>query len=355
MPSTSTPPFACTYTDDLPSILAEARASVAISTYQSGKVIVIAHNGDDGIAQLPRSFDVPMGLAVAGDRLAVATRDRVVVLADEPRLASSYPRQPSVYDALYLPRAVYFSGTLDIHDLAWAGDELLAVNTAFSCLARIDAHRSFTPVWQPRFISALAPEDRCHLNGVAVDQGRARYVTALGTGDAPGAWRESRLTGGVVIDVESGEIVVDGLALPHTPRLYDGDLYVLNSAACELLKIDRGSGAREVVASLPGFARGMARAGDYLFIGISQLRERHQAFGDLPIAQRRDIACGLCVVHLPSGSVAAELRYLRSCKEIFDVQMLAGRRRPGLLGLGSELHASALTSADMAAWSLPSP
>jgi len=64
----------------------------------------------------------------------------------------------------------------------------------------------------------VVPEDRCHLNGLAVVDGQPKYVTALGTTDTPGGWRERKADGGVLLDVESGETLIDNLSMPHSPR-----------------------------------------------------------------------------------------------------------------------------------------
>lgn len=348
-------PFSCTYSVDFPDILLDLGASLALSTYQSGKVILLSPAGGR-IVQLPRSFPSAMGLAVAGRRLAVATRDQVVVLADAPELAATLPRKPGVYDSLYLPRAVYSTGPMAIHDLAWGQDgRLYAINTVCSCLAAIEDHYNFTPVWKPPFISRLAPFDHCHLNGLAMLGGKPRYATALGTADSPQGWRQDKLRGGVVLDIESGETVLGGLAMPHSPRVVGGRLFVLNSAACELLLVDPERGSSEVVARLPGFARGLAAAGDYLFIGLSHLRHDHRVFGDLPIASADGLFCGLLCFHLPSGRIAGELRYLRTCKEIYDVQVLAGRLRPGILGPDDPVARLGLAVPGLATWAEERP
>lgn len=341
-------PFTCTYTREVPDILERLGCSLALTTYQAGKVILISPNGQEGLVQLARDFSRPMGLAVEGPRMAVATAHEVVVLENAPPLAASYPRKPAYYDALFVPRALLFSGAVDLHDMAWSGERLWAVNTRFSCLCHIEARYSFVPVWQPRFISALAPEDRCHLNGVAMEGGAPQYVTALGATDTPEGWRADRLGGGVLVDVPSGEVVLGGLAMPHSPRLYDGRLYVLASATGEVLCVDPEAGTCEVVNRVPGFARGLARCGDYLFIGHSRLRKRH-VFGDLPVAQRDPVA-GLIVLHLPSGRIAGGIRFLASCEEIYDVQALPGLRRPGILGVESAVRRRALSTPAGAYW-----
>ncbi len=329
---TSVAPFACSFEPATAELLWSQQCSLVISTYQAGKVIVLSPKPDGGgIHQLPRTFEKAMGLAVSDSQMAVAARNKVIVMGNSPGLAATYPSQPDTYDNLYIPRATYNTGELDIHDLAFASQgRLVAANTRFSCLSTIDHNCSATPFWTPSFISERTQHDQCHLNGLAVDdEGECRYVTALGTTDTPEGWRDDKLEGGVVIDVDSGEIVLDGLAMPHSPRLIDGKLFVLVSASAELICLDLESGARDLVARLPGFARGLARYGDYLYVGISRLRPNHK-FGDLPIAKQPPF-CGVVIVHLPTGAIAGSLQYQASCEEIYDVQVLPNQLRPGIV------------------------
>ncbi|MBZ0114853.1 MAG: TIGR03032 family protein [Thermoanaerobaculia bacterium] len=352
--SQSLAPFSCTYSVDFPDILTSIGCSLALTTYQSGKVILVSPTAE-GIVQLPRTFPDAMGLAVEDGRMAVATRDEIVVLADCQSLAPSYPRQPNTYDSLFLPRAVYSTGRMAIHDLGWGRDgRLYAINTVCSCLSVIDDRHSFTPVWKPPFIERMVPDDACHLNGLAFEDGQPRFLTALGATSTRQGWRENKLGGGILIDLSSNEVILRGLAMPHSPRIIDGTLFLLNSAACELLAVDPETGTRETVVRLPGFARGLAAYGDYLFVGLSQLRHDHRVFGDLPIAHAKDLYCGILCVHRPSGRIAGELRYLRTCKEIYDIQMLPGIRRPGILSPANEIHHRAVAAPGIALWA-PEP
>jgi len=343
-----TQPFACQYTPELPELLSELGCSLAISTYQAGKVIIISSDGER-IVQLPRTFDTPMGLALSGSRLAVAAKDEIVLLADEPRLAASYPKQPGKYDALFIPRSVHFCGQLMVHDMVWTKQGLLGVNTLFSCLFRLDPGFSFAPLWKPPFISLLAPEDRCHLNGLAVVGGKPRYATALGSSDTAGGWREGKERGGVLLDIESGETILGELPMPHSPRVYGGNLYVLLSATGEIAIVDTERGQLEVIQRVDGFVRGMARIGDYLFVTSSRMRKTH-TFGDLPIAREGRAFCGITVLHMPTGARVGELRYLRSCEEIYDVQVISGRKRPGILGQADPIHRRALSLPEQTFW-----
>src|SRR5262249_52310919 len=158
-------------------------------------------------------------------------------------------------------------------EVAWAGEELWLVNTRFSCLCTLDPGYSFVPRWRPPFVTALAAEDRCHLNGLALADGRPKYVTALGESDTADGWRPNKARGGVLLDVPSGAFVARGLSMPHSPRWHDGKLWVLESGTGRLLHVTVVSGQTEPVAELPGFTRGLALAGRYAFIGLSKIRE----------------------------------------------------------------------------------
>ena len=344
----SLPPFACSFTPEVPDILHRLGCTLALTTYQAGKVIFMSP-GEDNLVQLARNFRRPMGLVVDEGRMAVATQHEVVVFEDAPALARTYPPKPDTYDALYLPRVRYHTGPLDLHDLAWddAG-RLWAVNTLFSCLSYVDGRSSFTAAWRPPFVRALAPEDRCHLNGLAMADGQPRYVTALGATDAPKAWRHDRLGGGVVVDVATGEVVVHGLAMSHSPRVIEGELYLLAAASGEVLQADPRNGSITVVNRVPGFARGLARYGDYLFVGISKIRKRH-VFGDLPVAQRTPRP-GVVLLHLPSGRIAGMVQYHTACEEIYDVQVLPGVVRPNVVGVHSPLLAQAIHTPEGGYW-----
>jgi len=262
--------------------------------------------------------------------------------------------EPGRYDALYLPRATYHTGDLHTHDVALVGDEIWLAATRFSCLAKLSYDFSFLPVWKPRFLSDLVPEDRCHLNGIALRDGRPRYVTALGTTDAPGGWREHKATGGVLLDVESDEIVLGGLAMPHSPRWHDGRLWLLNSGAGELLRVDPESGRAEVVCRLPGYLRGLCFRGPYALVGLSKIRERH-IFGGLPVQQCYDqLRCGVAVVDVRDGRELGFFEFTAGCEELYDVEFLPGVHRPMILNLLRPEVRQAVTNPESCYWLRPS-
>jgi len=333
--------------------LASSGGSIALTTYQAGKVGMLSWDGSR-VGLLMRQFDKPLGLAVEGVRLALATRNEVTVFANAPLLAPDYlETAPGRYGALYLPRVTYHTGDLHAHDVVFHRGEVIIVNTQFSCLARVSAEYNFEPIWKPPFVTDLVPEDRCHLNGVAVVDGRLKYVTALARTDTAGGWRPQKVVGGVVVDVESGEVVLAGLCMPHSPRWHQGRLWLLNSGTGELLVWSPGQSQAETVCRLPGYLRGLCLVGRYALVGLSKIREKH-IFGGLPIQKLfPQLLCAVVVVDTLGGGVCGVFEFTGGCEELYDVQFLPGIRRPMILNLDRPAARQAFTSPESSFWIRP--
>lgn len=326
--------FHFTQTDSFVALLNQLGASLLVSTYQANKLLAVRANGQ-GLSTLVRTFDKPMGLAVDSRRLAIGTRKEVWLFKNAPDIA---PRiEPTgQHDACFLPRSSHVTGDIGVHEIAWAGEELWLVSTRFSCLATLDPDYSFVPRWRPPFISALAAEDRCHLNGVAIVESAPRFVTALGTTDLRDGWRADKPRGGCIMDVPSGEFVARGLSMPHSPRWHEGRLWVLESGTGSVVLVDRVTGDRETVATLPGFTRGLAMAGNYAFVGLSKIRAT-SAMDGVPLAERRNqLKCGVAALDVRTGAVVGLLEFQTAVEEIFDVQVLTQVRFPEVLGFQKE-------------------
>jgi uncharacterized protein (TIGR03032 family) len=330
VPSSQDGALRSVHTSNLPIILDRLHISLIVSTYQAGKVIVVRH--DHGTINTHfRSFAKPMGLATRPGRLTIGGTNAVWYYHDMPAVALKL-EPPGRHDACYLPRRIHVTGDIDVHEMAWSHtNELWLVNTRFSCLCTLDEDHSFTPRWRPPFVTALAPQDRCHLNGIALVNGQPKYVTALGETDGADGWRSHKANGGVLIDVERNAIVLRGLSMPHSPRWYGGRLWLLESGQGSLAVADVDKGTWQTVITLPGFTRGLDFAGPLAFIGLSQVRES-AVFSGIPLVERlSERTCGVWVVNIQTGQMVAFLRFEGDVQEIFAVQVLPGICFPEVL------------------------
>jgi len=314
--------------------MAEQAVSLACSTYQTGKLILIGRKPNGNLSVFERTFNRCMGLWSESQNLWLNSlyqlwRFENVLMPGELH---------NGYDRLYVPRVAYTTGDLDVHDIAVeANGRVVFANTRFNCLASLSERHSFAPLWRPPFVSKLAPEDRCHLNGLALDQGRASYVTIVSASDVSDGWRDHRCDGGCVLEVPSGQTVVSGLSMPHSPRLYRGELWVHDSGTGYFGKIDRNRGVFEPVTFCPGYLRGLAFTGNFAVMGLSRPRN-DQTFSGLALddelaSRKAEARCGLQVVDLTSGNVVEWVRIEGMVSELYDVSVLPGVVRPMALGL----------------------
>ena len=338
-PADETPqpdPLRSVYTSSLGDILRQTGISLAVSTYQAGKVILVRYDPETETVNTHfRAFAKPMGIAADAARLAVGGTNTVWYYRNMPAVARKL-EPADKHDAAYLPRRVHVTGDIDIHEMAWAADgELWLVNTRFGCLCTLDADHSFHPRWRPPHLSALAPEDRCHLNGLAMLDGRPQFVTMLGETDTAGGWRENKARGGLLMEVPTRRALLRGLSMPHSPRWYNNRLWFLESGEGSLALANVRGGNWQTVASLPGFTRGLDFYGPLAFIGLSQVRES-ATFSGIPLVERlTERTCGVWVVDIRDGRTLAFLRFEEGVQEIFAVQVLPARF-PEMLDWGDE-------------------
>lgn len=352
MTEPSVTPFSCSFSPQLPELLMKLNCSIGITTYQAGKLVFISPVDENQLKQLPRSFNKPMGFEVEGDKMVLATKEEVILFENSAGLATHYPNKPDTYDSLFVPRITFHTGQVDMHDVALGQEGVWAINTSFSCLCLVNGNFNFVPKWKPTFITEFASEDRCHLNGLVLVGGKPKYVTALGTGNAPQSWRDSIVDGGVLIDVETDEVILDRLAMPHSPMMYKRELYMLLSATGELIKVNVKQKSYEVVKELNGFCRGMDIYGDHAFVAMSKLRQNSSTFAKLPFAQRASVA-GIKVIHLPTMAMVGELNYETTVDEIYALKILSNTIRPNILNTINPIHKYALSIPGQTFWADP--
>ena len=317
--------------------LADQNASLAFTTYLVGKVFLLGLREDRKISLYERTFNRCMGLYADKDSMYLSSLYQLWQFHNV--LAPGQKRDG--FDRLYVPQVSYITGDIDIHDIAIdKHGRIIFVNTLFCCLSTVSHTHSFAPVWEPKHISKLAAEDRCHLNGMAMENGSPKYVTSIGLSDAADGWREHRQDGGVIIDVESSEVVLSGLSMPHSPRMYRGKLYVLNSGTGYFGTVDVKSGKFEPIAFCPGYMRGLAFINDFAVIGMSKCRENRTFSGldlDDNLTKRKvEPRCGVFVVDLNTGDLVQWVRLEGAVWEMYDVSVIPGVVRPMALGLRQE-------------------
>jgi uncharacterized protein (TIGR03032 family) len=326
--------------DGLVGLLARLDAAILFSSYQSGLLYMLGRTGAGGAHLHQSAMAKPMGICVDREGgFALSAGYQIMRFRNglEP-----HERVNDKFDACFVARETHFTGELDAHDIGIGRDGLpIFVNTRFNCLATTDPRHSFREVWRPPFISTLVDEDRCHLNGLAMENGEAAYVTAISRSDTIDGWRDRRDSGGVVIDVRTGAIVCEGLSMPHSPRMHHGELWLLNSGTGELGVVEgaaTGKGRFVPRVFCPGFARGLVLHDGLAFVGLS--KPRYKRFEGLALDQKLADAdsepwCGIQVIDLARGVCVEWFRIDGAVKEIFDVAILKGHACPMSIGPGA--------------------
>ena len=332
------------YTAGLPKFFLDHKFSIIISTYQAGRVITIGSTDGLELFQVPISIKKPMGIAIQDSKLAIAGLEDLTFYSNNEDIAKRIKLNEKQFDDVYVQRSEYNTSTIDIHDIDFGDGVLWGVNTLFSCLCTFDINYNFRPKWKPPFIDALAPEDRCHLNGMAFDQktNLPKFVTALSSTNHREGWREDKMGGGVLMEVPSGRIVLEGLAMPHSPRIINNELYLLESGTGKLLLVDTEKNSSEIICDFGCFIRGMNVFKEYLIIGKSKIRSTSNDFKDLAVNENSNFA-GVIIFDLKNRSVIGEINYETTVEEIFDVNIFPNVRKPLVLGNKSEKYRQIIT------------
>lgn len=386
--------YSAEYSDNLPALLKQLNIALVFTSYQAGRLMLVRSDGtqlDINYKSLPR----PMGLAVTKNSLTLGVFTQVLKFQREdallkqikqpllpieqditaPRLKtgsednaveSSLDKRSDLTaeeraeqeqlrqeqerwldyqqqlmepvdertDACFITRSAHYSGMINIHDIEWGTEGLWAVNSSFSCLCTLSPEASFVPRWKPYFITELMPEDRCHLNGMALKDGKPAYVTTFSKFNEPAMWRKGDKFDGTLMDVEQNKILLDNLCMPHSPRYYRNKVYYCNSGEGQICCYDPETGQNDILAEVPGFTRGMAFYGPFLIVGLSKVRQS-DVTSPAPIANRYSDTCsGIWLFHLDSGKTIATLKFTGNVDQIYDVAVLQGCSFPELIEPG---------------------
>jgi uncharacterized protein (TIGR03032 family) len=313
--------------------LADRNCSIAVSAYQSGLVLILGSDDKGNLTFSTLKLDRAMGMAFDAGGLWIATLSQVMRFVP----VRMPPKGDTQHDTTLLPQVIVHTGYMNAHDLSVGQDgRPLLVSSLFNCLMRVDLTQGVEPVWSPPFISELVARDCCHLNGIAVRDGRPQFATALGTSGAPGSWKKDN-SGGCLIDVGSRKIIAGGLCMPHSPRLHQNRLWLHNSGRGAFGYITAGT--FKEVSSCRGYPRGLAFLGEAAILGVSKIRTSGSGT-DLPVARRLEATgvaptCGIMIVAHDTGQLLHEVIFGEGVEEIFDIAILSGTRNPKIVRPGS--------------------
>jgi len=321
----------------LAAFLAAQNISLAFTSYQTGRLYLIGHDAEMKLALHEAGYSQAMGVAGNGDRIYLGTLTQIVRLENvlKPDQIAN-----NKHDKVYVPRNMQVTGDIDIHEIGIRSNGVMVfINTKYGCLCEPSLTHSFKPIWKPDFISKIAPEDRCHLNGLAMVEGRPKYVSAVCRSDVVDGWRDRRHDGGIIIDIETNDIVAEGLSMPHSPRWHDGKLWVLNSGSGELGWINPKDKSFNPIAFFPGFLRGLTFHNGHAIVTLS--KPRHNRFEGLALdgkLKEKDAEawCGVQIINLANGDVVQWIRFDGAITELFDVCTLPGVKNPLTLGPNSQ-------------------
>lgn len=324
--------------------LERTRCSLAFTSYQTGQLFLVGRLPEGKISFHQQNYVRAMGIHATPQRLYLGSLFQIWRLEN---VLAPHERANDHFDRLYVPRNAQTTGDIDVHELSVdRAGRVVFVNTKYSCLATLSVTHGFRPLWKPAFISRLAAEDRCHLNGLAMKDGVPAYVTAVSRSDVLNGWRDRRHEGGVLIDIASGRIVTDQLSMPHSPRIAGDGIWLLDSGRGMLARVDAESGTKEDVAFCPGFLRGLSLHAGHAVVTVSKPRDG--AFSGLALQgelERRDGEpwCGICIVDRRSGDIVEWIRFAGEINELFDVAVIPDVACPMALGIASSDIQSMIT------------
>lgn len=320
--------FDSVYSDSFHQVLSNLNISLVVTSYQSQKLFFI-RSINDGIDVYFKTFHRPMGLAVSEQQITVGTFTEIIRFRRDDEVISLLDEQENV-DACFVTNVSHTTGMINIHDIAYGDEGLWVTNSSFSCLATIEPDYSFVPRWLPPFISELAPEDRCHLNGMAMLDGKPRYVTTFNQSDEAGAWRGLRQQG-TLIDVKTNEVLLNDLVMPHSPRCYQGLVYFCESGYGKVRCFDPNTREVTTILQLNGFVRGMDFFGPLMFVGLSKVRSSDIKQAPPIAISSTETECGIWVINLDNQQVVGCLKFEGDINQIYDVAILKNCCYPELL------------------------
>ncbi len=308
--------------------------SIAVTSYDCQRLIVFRQK-NDSIDTLLVPVARPRGLAIDGNKLTVAAYTEVINYYRHDQLQTSELNQlGDGVDSVFLPRNTHITGEINVHDLAWGEGGLWMVNSRFSCICTLQPDLSFKPQWWPKFLKGPTGDGAAHLNCMAMRDGKPAYATCFGAFAEGRSWREeSDLSTGLLIDIQTDQIVLEGLCMPHSPKLYKDKVYLCNSGHGTVMCYDPQTKTAETVLQVQGFTRALTFYQDYMIVCCSKFRHSERA-APLPVALKyKESHAGIYIVDMSNLSIVAFCRFDGDVSQLYDVAIIEQSVQPEIMGL----------------------
>jgi uncharacterized protein (TIGR03032 family) len=137
--------------------------------------------------------------------------------------------------------------------------------------------------------------------------------------------------------------------MPHSPRIYQDELFVLESGNGNLLKVLPNEKKTELIYNFNCFVRGLSFYKNFALIGKSKIRETSKDFDDLNVKQNSNYA-GILLFDMKTKKIIGEINYETDVEEIFDVQILENTQNPVVISSQLEKLNDIITFPGNAFW-----
>jgi len=320
--------------------LLENKCSIVISCYRKHKLFCLGVQGNGEVSTYFLNTLRPMGLVAHNNMLISSSLGNITTYVAD---SDENHKEWGYFDSIYRPTHVYLSADSDVHDLRIdpATSSIYYVSALFNCICTPSTTKSFNVYWTPPWITkdkhGNPPcEDRCHLNGMALFEGKPRFVTACCISDYHQAWREHQGEG-VVYDILEETIVAHGLWAPHSPNWYRNQLWIAEAGTGQFGYVDLDTRKFVPKKFVPGFIRGITFFKNFALVNTSM--DRHDvAFKDIPLGdilqkENRSVRAGVHVIDMdtPGLDIKHWFEFLDPKTELYDIACIENTRRIRIL------------------------
>lgn len=308
--------------------------SIAVTSYDCQRLIVLRQKNDN-IDTLLVPAARPRGLAIKDNKLTIAAYTEIINYYRYDQLSADMADKIDLQsDSLFVPRNSHITGEINAHDIAWGDGGLWLVNSRFSCICTLQPDLSFKPRWWPMFLDGPTGDGAAHLNCMAMLDGKPAYATCFGPFSEGRSWRdEISLDTGLLIDVQNNQVVMEGLCMPHSPKVYEGKVYVCNSGYGTVMCYDPVTKTAETLLEVQGFTRALTFYKHYMIVCCSKFRTSERA-APLPVALKyQESHAGIYIVDMTDLSIVAYCRFDGDVSQLYDVAVIEQSVQPEILGL----------------------